>query len=111
MDWKFIPMIGHPGPFQTKKRWDGLCEAGKIKPMNELIFESTSHRQNNAELCLAAHHSRVRLCGFLQWISLNHGAHSSQFSKMQCVFGIGWRSCGPALNRSEEHTSELQSHS
>jgi hypothetical protein len=33
----------------------------------------TSHRQNDAELCVAAHHSRVSLGRFFERICFNHG--------------------------------------
>ena len=36
----------------------------------------TSHRQNDAELGVAAHHPRVRFTGSLEWISFNHWAHA-----------------------------------
>ena len=39
-------------------------------------FGPTSHRQNDAELCIAAHHSRVCLGRFFEWIRFNHGAHA-----------------------------------
>src|SRR3984885_5960720 len=58
------------------------------------------HRQNNAELRFAARHARVRLGCLFERISFNHGTHSAQFGEAQCVLGIGWRSRGPALNRS-----------
>ena len=36
----------------------------------------TSHRQNDAELCLAAHHPRVSLGRFFERIRFNHGTHA-----------------------------------
>ena len=59
-----------------------------------------SHRQNDAELCLPAHHSRVSLACFFERICFNHGTHAGEFGEPQCVFGIGWCARGPALNRS-----------
>jgi len=37
---------------------------------------SNSHCQDDAELCLAAHHPRVSLGRFLERIGFNHGAHA-----------------------------------
>ena len=61
---------------------------------------ANSHRQNDAKLCLAAHHARVSLARFFERICFNHRTHAGQFGEVQCVLGIGWRSRRPALNRS-----------
>ena len=55
----------------------------------------TSHRENDAELSLAIHHARVSLLRSVEWIGLDHGSHTAQFSKVQCVLFSGWcsRSC------------------
>ena len=42
----------------------------------------TSHRQNDAELRLAAHHSRVSLGRFFERIGFDHGTHAGQFSEV-----------------------------
>ncbi len=42
-----------------------------------LSFWPTSHCQNDAELCVAAHHSRVSLGGFFERIGFNHGTHAA----------------------------------
>ena len=60
----------------------------------------TSHRQDDAELRVAAHHSRVSLGRFFERIGFNHGTHAGQFGEAQRVFGIGRCSRGPALNAS-----------
>ena len=39
---------------------------------------STSHRQNDAELCVAAHHAGVCLRRFFERIGFNHRAHAGQ---------------------------------
>lgn len=36
---------------------------------------SASHRQNDAELCVAAHHPRVSLSRFFERIGFNYGAN------------------------------------
>ncbi len=46
---------------------------------------STSHRQNDAELRLAAHHARVSLGRFFERICFNHGTHAGQFGEVQCT--------------------------
>ena len=38
---------------------------------------STSHRQNDAELCIAAHHARVSLGRFFERVRLDHGTHAA----------------------------------
>jgi hypothetical protein len=35
-----------------------------------------SHRQNDAELCFAAHHARVGFSRFVERIGFNHGTHA-----------------------------------
>src|SRR5215467_14615683 len=60
----------------------------------------TSHRQNYAELCVAAHHACVSLARFFERICFNHGTHPGQFGEAQSVLGIGRCSRGPALNGS-----------
>jgi hypothetical protein len=42
----------------------------------ERIALSTSHRQNDAELCVAAYHARVSLGRFFKGICFNHGMHA-----------------------------------
>src|SRR4029077_18791884 len=59
----------------------------------------TSHRQNHAELRFAAHHARVALSRFFEWIRFNHGTHAGEFGEAQRILGISWRSGGPPLNR------------
>src|SRR5208282_2151664 len=61
---------------------------------------STSHRENDAKLCLAAHHARVSFGRFFERVCLDHGTHAAQFGETQCVLGVGCRSSSPALNRS-----------
>jgi hypothetical protein len=39
-------------------------------------YRPTSHRQNDAELCIAAHHARVGLGRFFERIGFNHGTHA-----------------------------------
>ena len=41
----------------------------------------TSHRQNDAELRVAADHARVAFGRFFEWICFDHGAHSGQFGE------------------------------
>lgn len=67
---------------------------------------STSHGEDHAELCIAAHHPRVSLCRLFKGIGFNHGTHATQFGETQCVLRIGCCSRGPALNRSTS-TDEL----
>src|SRR5689334_625724 len=45
-------------------------------PMSE---DAILHRQDNAELRVAAHHSRVGLAGFLDRVGFDHRAHAGQF--------------------------------
>ena len=67
--------------------------------LTELLERSlaTSHRQNDAELCLAAHHARVSLGRFFERIGFNHGTHAGQFGEAQRVLGIGWLFPRPSL--------------
>src|SRR5207302_11461403 len=60
----------------------------------------TLHRQNDAELRLAAQHSFVSFSRFFERIRLNHRTHAAQFGKVERVLGICRCSRGPALNRS-----------
>src|SRR5579864_6975599 len=60
----------------------------------------TSHRQNDAELCLAAQHTFITLCCFFEWIGLNHRAHAGQLGETQSVILIRRRTRSPALNGS-----------
>jgi hypothetical protein len=59
-------------------------------PAIRICYRSISHRENDAELRLAAHHPRVAFRRFFERISFNHGAHSAEFSEAECVIGIGW---------------------
>src|SRR5262245_53039980 len=65
-----------------------------------VCFCATSHRQNDAELCLAAHHSCVSLSCFFERICFNHRTHPGQFGEVRCVLGVGWCSRNPAVHRS-----------
>src|SRR5690242_11546437 len=67
-------------------------------PSRERETTQTSHSQNDAELGVAAHHTRVSLTRLLERVGFNHGTHATQFGEAQGVFGIGGRSRGPALN-------------
>jgi len=42
----------------------------------ERVQPKPSHRQNDAELCLATHHARVSLGRFFERIGFNHGPHA-----------------------------------
>ena len=48
------------------------------------FFLAPSHGQNNAELCVAAHHACVSLARF-ERIGFNHGAHTGEFGKAQGI--------------------------
>src|ERR1700739_46936 len=63
-----------------------------------VLFQMKLHRQNDAELRITAHHSRVSLASLFEWIGLNHRTNPGQLRKPQCVFGIGWRTGRPALD-------------
>ncbi len=63
------------------QRWlDGACVLPHRSPL--------LHRQDDSELCFAAHRSRVRFARFFERICLNHRAHSAEFGEAQCVFLI-----------------------
>src|ERR1044072_5804668 len=64
-----------------------------------LPLVQSSHRQDDAELCVAAEHARVSLRSLFERICLNHRAHAGQLGEAQRVLGIGRRPRGPALNR------------
>src|SRR6478672_12971098 len=57
------------------------------------------HRQDNAELRVAAHHSGVGLAGFLDRIGFDHRAHAGQFGEAKRILGVRRRSRPPALKR------------
>src|SRR5262245_15762193 len=65
-----------------------------------VCFCATSHRQNDAELCLAAHHSCVSLACFFERICFNHRTHPGQLCAVRCVLGVCCCSRNPAVNRS-----------
>ena len=44
--------------------------------MTAVARPAHSHRQNNSELRLAAHHARVSLGRFFERIGFNHGTHA-----------------------------------
>src|SRR5215469_2780375 len=52
------------------------CPAGCNRQLKWIPSLATSHRQNDAELCVAAHHSRVTLGRFLERIGFDQGAHT-----------------------------------
>ena len=55
----------------------GLRELAKRVSQAVAIADSlTSHRQNNAELCLTAQHACVRLGRFFERVRFNHGTHA-----------------------------------
>jgi len=86
-----------------------LCDlrcAWQSPPFLQHVFWPASHCQNDAELCIAAHHSRISLCCFFERLCFNHGTHASEFGESQSVLGIAWCSRGPALNASAS-TNEL----
>src|SRR6266581_376150 len=62
-------------------------------------FKPTSHRQNDAELCVAAHHSRVALGRFFERVGFDHRTHAGQLGESKRVLGICRRSGSPTLNR------------
>jgi hypothetical protein len=66
-------------------------------PAIRICYRSISHRENDAELRLAAHHPRVAFRRFFERISFNHGTHTCKFGEVQGVFGIRRCSRGPAL--------------
>src|SRR5215831_17831349 len=69
-------------------------------PTNHLRLERhwTSHRQDDAEFCLPAHHVSVSFGGFHERIFFDHWADACHFRKMQRVLGIGWDPSQPALD-------------
>src|SRR5215470_16042210 len=71
-------------------------------PTNHLRLERhwTSHRQDDAEFCLPAHHVSVSFGGFHERIFFDHWADARHFRKTQRVLGIGWDSSQPALDSS-----------
>src|SRR5215470_11941997 len=56
-----------------------------------------SHREDNTELRLAAHHPSIRLVGLLERIGFDHRPYSRQFGEVQCVFRVGRDSACPAV--------------
>ena len=58
----------------------------------------TSHRQNDAELCVTAHHARECFLRSFEWIGFNHGTHATQLGEAQGVLGIRWSSNRRALD-------------
>ena len=58
----------------------------------------TSHRQNDAELCLAAHHPRVSLACPFERVFLDHRTHARKFGEVHRVLFIGGRSGSRAFN-------------
>src|SRR3989441_1021668 len=58
------------------------------------------HRQNHAELRIAADHSRVSLRRFCERIFFDHRTHPAQLRETQRVLGIRRCSRGPSLNAS-----------
>jgi hypothetical protein len=61
---------------------------------------SVSHRQNDAELCVAAHHPRVGLARSFERKRFDHGPQAGEFGAARCVLGIARRPRSVALNRS-----------
>ena len=57
---------------ESKKR----TQTSKFQATHESERLTTSHRQNDAELCIAAHHARVSLGRFFERIGFNHGTHA-----------------------------------
>ena len=47
-----------------------------------------SHRQDNAKLCVAAHHAGICLGSLFQRIGFDHGAYPAQFGKAKRVIRI-----------------------
>src|SRR5450432_1853376 len=78
------------GTIEPTQGEDSMCELSRgpesaaIRPVASAIAETTgamhywptSHRQNDAELCVAAHHARVSLVRLFEWICFNHGTHA-----------------------------------
>ncbi|SPE28870.1 hypothetical protein SBA2_410053 [Acidobacteriia bacterium SbA2] len=59
-----------------------------------------SHRQHDAELCVAAQHARVSLSRFFERIGFNHGAHAGEFGEVQRILRIRRYSRHPPLDAS-----------
>src|ERR1035437_8923144 len=78
--------------------WPRLSRAHRTNALTVSRAWPTSHRQNDAELCVAAQHSRISLGRSFERIGFNHGTHAGQFGEAQSVLRIGWCSRGPALD-------------
>src|SRR2546423_5612866 len=72
------------------------------------LHEATSHRQDHPELCLAAHHARVRVGRSLERVGFNHRTHAAQFGEAHGVFGISRCSRDVALNGATSTTSNKE---
>src|SRR5215470_1852156 len=94
-----------PRSLRLSRQWETVRTLQKHtkrrKPLPGFLRASFpfSHRQNDAELRLAAHHPCVGFAGFLERIGLNHGAHAGQFCETQRVLSIRWYSGSPAAQR------------
>ena len=62
------------------------------------VLNVTSHGQDDAELCVTAHHPRECFLRSFEWIGFNHGAHATQLGEAQGVLGIRWCSHRRALD-------------
>src|SRR5436309_2560057 len=69
-------------------KWES-CKADGMPNFLDIYsaYSPASHRENDAKLCFATHHSRVGLAHFFQWIGFNHGTHAGLFGEVECVLG------------------------
>src|ERR1700730_796029 len=61
---------------------------------------TTSHGQNNAKLCLAAHHPGIGLVRPFERIGFYHWTDAGEFGEVQCILGVCWCSRVPTLQAS-----------
>lgn len=55
------------------------------------------HREHDPKASLPGHHAIVGFRGARQWESLDHGAHTGECGKLQCVFRVDGGTGSPPL--------------
>ena len=67
---------------------------------------SISHRQDDTELRVAAHHARVGFGGLLQGIGFDHRPHAGELGEANRVLGVGR---GPRVAALDAETAQRAS--
>src|SRR5258708_24673299 len=84
--------------WEPRSRMNGLQFLHHTTRFQRRTVVKASHRQDDSEFRLPAHHASIAFSGFPERVCFDHGADTGHFRKAERVLGVGRNSRRPAVD-------------